>query len=257
MGALQEVFENRDFLKEFTLQQLRTKYRGSVLGYLWAILVPLVLFATMAFVFSIINNLNAGSFAPYFFGGYIPWLLFVNSGSGATMSIVGNRHLLAHIRTPKATFPVSVLLINLVELLGFLAATLVIMLALRSNFSPAMLFLPVAIVIVSVFVLGVSFLFATINVFVRDFMFVWTAFSTLWFFCTPIIFPLSQLNPIYRKYFELNPILPFIQLFQDPISKGLLPSAETIVLSLIYAVILFIFGATVFTRSQKSFYPYL
>jgi lipopolysaccharide transport system permease protein len=257
MGLIREALDNREFLKEFTLQQLRSRYRNSVLGYLWALIIPLLVFATFAFIFSVVNRLNARSFAPYFFGGYLPWLLFVNTSSGAMTAIVGNSHLITRIKAPKSIFPISILLVNLVEFAGFTVATLAIMALLRADFSPAMLFLPIASAILLLLVLGVCFLFATINVFLRDFSFLWYPVSFLWFFCTPIIFPLSQLTPEHRKYFELNPMLPFIQLFQDPISKGVLPSLETIVVSIIYAVILYVFGSAVFARSQKSFYAYL
>lgn len=257
MGLIKEALDNREFLKEFTLQQLRSRYRNSVLGYLWTLLVPLILFASLAFIFSVINHLDTRKFGPYFFGGYLPWLLFVNASLGATGAILGNGSLINRIKVPKSVFPVSILLVNLVDFGGFTAATLLIMVFVGADFSAAMLFLPIASAILILFVLGVCFLFATINVFVRDFFFAWASLSTLWFFCTPIIYPLSQVNPEHRKYFELNPILPFIQLFQDPISKGALPSMETIVISIIYAVILFVFGSAVFARSQKSFYAYL
>jgi ABC-type polysaccharide/polyol phosphate export permease len=120
-----------------------------------------------------------------------------------------------------------------------------------------MLFLPISAAILIVFVAGICYLFASINVFLRDFGFIWTSVSILWFFCSPIFFPLSQLTPAHRKYFELNPFLPFLQLFQDPISKGVLPSVEAIAISTVYAVVLLFVGSTVFARSQKSFYAYL
>jgi lipopolysaccharide transport system permease protein len=257
MGVLKEAIDNREFLREFTLQQLRSRYRNSVLGYLWALLVPLMVFATFAFIFAVVNGLNVREFAPYFFAGYVPWLLFVNTGTGATAAIVGNSHMITRIRTPKSVFPVSVLMVNLIEFLGFVVATLVLMVLLQAKFSLAMLFLPIASVILLVFALGISFLFATVNVFFRDFSFMWYTLSFLWFFCTPIVFPLTQVAPVYRKYFELNPMLPFVRMFQEPISVGVLPSADTVLMAIIYSVIVFVFGTAVFARSQKSFYSYL
>jgi ABC-type polysaccharide/polyol phosphate export permease len=257
MAPLKEALDNREFLKEFTLQQLRSKYRNSVLGYLWALLMPLSVFATFTLIFAVVNRLNPTTYAPFFFAGYLPWLLFQNTASAATTSIVGNAHILTRIRAPKSVFPVSALLINLVEFAGFAAATLLLMALLKAKFSLAMLFIPVAAIILVVFVLGIAFLFATINVFFRDFAFFWQTASFLLFFSTPILFPLTQISPAFRPYFELNPILPFIRMFQEPISGGAMPSLETVVLAIIYAVILFVFGATVFSRAQKSFYSYL
>ena len=257
MGLLKEALDNREFLKEFTLQQLRGRYRNSVLGYLWTLLIPLLLFATFAFVFSVVNRLDSRTFAPFFFSGYLPWLLFVNTANAATTSVVGNAHIITKIRAPKSIFPLSALLVNLVEFGGFVVATLALMALLNAKFTPAMLFIPVATAILVVFVLGIAFLFSTIQVFFRDFTFMWTSLSFLLFFCTPILFPLTQVSPAFRPYFELNPLLPFVRMFQEPISKGVLPSLETITVSSLYAVVLFVFGASVFSRAQKSFYSYL
>jgi lipopolysaccharide transport system permease protein len=257
MGLIREALDNREFLKEFTLQQLRSRYRNSVLGYLWALLIPLMLFATFAFIFSVVNRLDSRVYAPFFFAGYLPWLLFVNTANSATTSVVGNAHIITRIRAPKSVFPVSALLVNLIEFGGFVVATLVLMALLKAKFTFAMLFVPVAAAILVVFVLGIAFLFATIQVFFRDFMFLWSTLSFLLFFCTPILFPLTQVAPVFRHYFELNPLLPFVRMFQEPISKGVLPSLETIIVSMLYAVVLFVFGSAVFSRAQKSFYSYL
>jgi lipopolysaccharide transport system permease protein len=257
MGVIREALDNREFLTEFTLQQLRSRYRNSVLGYLWALVIPLMMFATFAFIFSVVNRLSAREYAPYFFGGYLPWLLFVNTANSATTSVVGNAGIITRIRAPKSVFPISAMLVNLIEFGGFIAATLILMALLNAKFTLAMLFVPVASAILVVFVLGIAFLFSTIQVFFRDFVFLWSTASFLLFFCTPILFPMSQISPTIRPYFELNPLIPFVRMFQEPISKGTLPSIETVLLAVIYSVILFVFGASVFSRAQKSFYSYL
>jgi lipopolysaccharide transport system permease protein len=257
MGLLREALDNREFLKEFTLQQLRGRYRNSVLGYLWALLIPLMMFATFAFIFAVVNRLDSRTYAPFFFAGYLPWLLFINTSNAATISVVANAHIITRIRAPKSVFPVSALLVNLIEFGGFVAATLILMVLLKAKFTLAMLFIPVAAAILVVFVLGIAFLFATIQVFFRDFMFLWSTLSFLLFFCTPILFPLTQIAPAFRPFFELNPLLPFVRMFQDPISLGQLPSLDTIIVSVLYSVVLFVFGAAVFSRAQKSFYSYL
>jgi lipopolysaccharide transport system permease protein len=257
MGAILEALDHREFLREFTLQQLRSRYRNSVLGYLWALVIPLMTFATFAVIFAVVNRLNPTEYAPFFFGGYLPWLLFINTSNAATSSVVGNANIITRIRAPKAVFPMSALLVNLIEFGGFVVATLILMVLLHAKFTLAMLFLPVSAVILFVFVLGIAFLFATIQVFFRDFVFLWSTVSFMLFFSTPILFPLTQVSPAYRPYFELNPLIPFVRMFQDPISKGVLPSVETVGIAIIYSVVFLVLGVTVFSRAQKSFYSYL
>jgi ABC-type polysaccharide/polyol phosphate export permease len=126
-----------------------------------------------------------------------------------------------------------------------------------SKFTAALLFLPAAVLILSVFVLGLSYLFAAANVFLRDFAFMWTTVSFLWFVCSPIMYPMEAIAPENQKYFEMNPLLPLIRLFQDPMGKGVLPQPETILLACVYAAVTFVLGTSIFARSQRSFYSYL
>lgn len=257
MQVIREAVDHREFLKQFTLQQLRGRYRGSVLGYVWTLLMPLLTLGMFAFVFAVINRMDARTFAPQFFGGYIPWMFFSSAATAAAGSIAGSAYLITRVRTPKAVFPLSAVLLSGVELLAFLPAAFVLMAVLGSPFSPAMLFLPVSVLMLALFAMGVAFLFATIQVFLRDFVFLWTTASFLWFFCTPIVYPLSSLAPAHQRYFELNPLLPFIRLFQDPIARGVLPAPETVAAAAFLGVVTFAAGAAVFSRAQRSFYAYL
>jgi ABC-type polysaccharide/polyol phosphate export permease len=77
------------------------------------------------------------------------------------------------------------------------------------------------------------------------------------FFFTPIIYSMLQIPPAYRPLWELNPLLPFIQLFRIPLALGQLPPADSIIVSAVYALVTFVAGSAFFFRSQRSFYSYL
>jgi ABC-type polysaccharide/polyol phosphate export permease len=106
-------------------------------------------------------------------------------------------------------------------------------------------------------VLGVSFLFAAVNVFLRDFQFLWTSVSFLWFFFTPILYRITVLPAHVRPYFAMNPLVPFISLFQKPICDGALPPLATLGLAILYSVTMLGVGLTAFSRSERLFYLYL
>ena len=257
MKEYKDLLEYREFLRQYTLQQLRNRYRGSVLGFLWTLINPAMVCLTFTLVFSYINRMEMRTFGVYFFSGFIPWTFFQTGTNQAIGSIVGNPHYITRVYLPKVIFPLAAVLINFVDFLAALPLIFLIMYLTGAAWSQALLVLPLSILLLSLFVIGLGLLFATINVYLRDFQFLWTSLSFMLFFFTPIIFPITMIPPQARGYFELNPVYSFIRLFQDPISKGTMPSMEVVALSAVYAVLAVLVGALSFSRAQKSFYMYL
>lgn len=255
--ALRDVFGHWEFLKQLTLLQLRARYRGSILGFLWALLVPLFFFGSMTIVFSFINGVPMHIFGIYLFSGYVAWQFFATTATQASGCILQNAHLITRIRTPNAVYPFVTVLVNLVEFAASMVVLLAFMLYWNSPITPALLVLPLSCFLLIVFVTGVSFAFAATNVFFRDFSFIWTTVSFVWFFFTPILYPYERIPVSFRPYFEMNPFLPYVRLFQEPINSGVFPSAQTIGIAAIYALVMFVFGTFFFVRSQRSFYLYV
>ncbi|HYP13207.1 MAG TPA: ABC transporter permease [Bryobacteraceae bacterium] len=257
MEVIRETIEHKEFLKQFTLQQLRGRYRGSALGFLWTFFIPVLTLAAFTLFFSIINRGNGGSRLPMVLSAYAPWLFFTTATGMAIYSIVANSVYITKVRSPKSILPLSMVVISLIELAAFVLALLLFVPLVGGSIGPAVLFLPVSIVLLSVFTLGFCLLVATMNVFLRDVALLWVPLSLVWFLLTPIFYRIEDVPAEFRVLLEANPILPFIRLFQDPIAHGVLPSAETIVMATLYAVIMFSFGSAIFTKSQKSFYSYV
>ena len=257
LQELSRVLEYKEFLSQFTVQQLRTRYRASLLGFFWTLLNPILTCLVLSIVFSYINRWNLSTTGMYFFAGYIPWTFFLVATSSATFAIVGNANYVNRICIPRAIFPISTTLVNLADLCAGMLVVMVFMAIFGGHFTPALATLPLAMVLMGTFVLGLSFLFAAVNVFLRDFQFLWASVSFLWFFFTPILYRISVIPPAVRPYFEMNPVLPFIRLFQQPISDGVVPSMETFGLAVLYSILAVGVGVPAFFRSERSFYLYL
>jgi ABC-type polysaccharide/polyol phosphate export permease len=257
MHSLRELLQYREFLVQTILQQMRSRYRGSVLGFLWTLLNPLLTVAILSVIFSYINNWDLKTFGLFFFSGYVPWLFFCNSASMATGAIVGNHFYVTKIYVPRLVFPLAVVALNLVDLGVSLMALLALAFLVGAHITAAWIWLPVSIVLTVLFTIGVSLLFAAATVFLRDFQFLWSNLSMMLFFFSPILFTLERIPPSARPYFELNPILPFLRLFQNPIFDGRAPAPETLALATAQAVVSLLLGYGVFVRAQRSFYLYL
>jgi lipopolysaccharide transport system permease protein len=257
LDELKRLAEYREFVKQFALQQLRVRYRGSVLGFVWTLLFPLLTCVSFTLIFGYISHADLKSYGVYFLSGYVPWLFFVNSASLANGSILGNANYVSKILVPKSVFPISSVFMSLVDLLAGLLALAIVMVFVSAPFSASLLIVPVSVVLTAAFTLGVCLLFASLNVFLRDFGHLWAVVSFLWFFFTPILYPMKNIPAGPRQYFELNPILPFIRLFQNPISNGTLPDPQTFLLAAVYSVASLLLGFTFFARQQRRFYLYL
>lgn len=257
LDELKKLVEYKEFLKQFAVQQLRVRYRGSILGFIWTLLFPLLTCVSFTIIFGYISHADLKSYGVYFLSGYVPWLFFVISTSLANGSILGNANYVSRILVPKSVFPISTVFMGLVDLMAGLLALAIVMVFVSAPFSASLLILPVSVVLTVAFTLGVCLLFASLNVFLRDFGHLWGVVSFLWFFFTPILYPIKNIPEGPRQYFEMNPILPFIRLFQNPISSGSLPDLQTFMLAAVYSVASLLLGFTIFARQQRRFYLYL
>jgi ABC-2 type transport system permease protein len=254
---LKQLIDYREFLRQYVQQMLHSRYRGSVLGFLWSLLNPLFICITFSVLFSSISGQPLHTYGVFFFSGYMPWTFFVSAVGGAIMSVVGNSHYVTRIYVPKTIFPLSVALVSFIDLLVAMPILFGVMIVSGAPLTPALLILPLSLLFLLLFTAGLCFLFASINVFLRDFSHLWTSLSFLWFFFSPILYPLEKVPAYVRPLLEANPIVPFLRMFQDPVSRGVFPDPGTILIAGVGSAIVAVVGFTVFTRSQKLFYLYL
>lgn len=257
MQLFREILEYKAFFREFTLQQMRSRYRGSVLGFLWTLLTPLLLFGTFGVIFSYINRADLKTFLPFFFAGYIPWLFFTKVAESAVYSVVNNAVFVSRVRVPRGVFPLTAVAVNLPEFGAIIAIAVPMIVVFSGALYPASAVLPLAFAVLLVFVTGVAYLFALLNVFFRDFSFLWVSVSFLWFFLTPILYPMETLSPGARQIVALNPFLPFVKLFQEPLTRGAVPSVETWAAACGIAAVTFLAGTATYQQLERRFYEYL
>ena len=257
IGRLKEAYEYREFLRELVYQQLHQRYQGSVLGFLWTLVLPLLTFGCFSVIFSFLNHWELKDYGIYFFSGYIFWILFSNSCLGAAESVVGNPAYVTRVYVPKILLPVASVAVSVVDLLASFVVLGALMLFWGAPFSWAMLFLPVAVLIAIPFVLGMALLCALANVFLRDFRYLLSSLLFLWFFFCPILWKAEIAPARFRLLLLLNPVTPFLSTFQMPIWKSELPSGLAVAASAGLSLGVLVLGILCFLRSERRFYYYL
>jgi ABC-2 type transport system permease protein/lipopolysaccharide transport system permease protein len=210
-------------IQNMVVQELRVRYQRSILGFCWTLLNPLLMMATLSWVFSYLIKMRSSDNYPLFlFAGMVPWGFLSGSLNECAFCIISNEGLIRKIYLPKLVFPIARVLTNLLTFVLSLAAMYLLLLPMGARLTPSIISLPIVIVIFAVFTLGLSLIVATANTFYRDCGHLVAVFLQAWYFATPIIYPMETFEDSqWRLLF--NPALYFIELFHDILCKGQWP----------------------------------
>jgi ABC-2 type transport system permease protein len=253
MKKVAEIYRYRELLKNLIVNELKLRYRRSLLGFLWTMLNPLLTMIVLTVVMSTLLRFQIEDYWVLLVAGLLPWIFFAQSVNTSLMSIVGKGSLLSKVYIPKALIPLSAVLACCVNFLLALVPMLVLILATGRELNETILFLPAAIVLFTIFTCGFAFLFSCLNVFFRDFTHMTEVILSIWFYLSPVWYTVSLVPEEYRYLFYWNPLLYLIELFRLPIYEGILPSLETIGIATGSAFGSFLLGFMVFLRFERYF----
>ena len=262
--------KNRILLRELTKTDFKLRYQGSVLGYLWALLRPLLMFAILYFVFAVIMNFNneIPHYPVYLLTGTVLWSFFTECTSQGIQAVVSRGDLLRKVSFPKYIVVVSATFTALINLA--INMVVVILFALINGVIPtaSWLMVPVWILELYTFSLGLSFLLGAINVKYRDITSIWDVVIQALFYAVPIIYPVSMVignglsasRLLVAKIMLANPIAQTIQdiryslITTESITVWNFPSGwYWKALPLLLVFFLLIFSALFFRRKSKFF----
>jgi homopolymeric O-antigen transport system permease protein len=234
------------------VQELKVRYQRSFLGFIWTILNPLLMLATLGFVFSHLIK-GVENYTLFLFAGMVPWNFLSASLNDSAVSIIMNEGLIRKIYVPKLIFPLARVLIALVTLVFSLSAMFLMLWPLGARPSWSMLSLPLALGLFAIFTLGLSLIVATANTFYRDCGHLISVFLQAWYFLTPILYPFdSESFPDHSRWMlRLNPAFYFIELFHDILSSGQWPRSGLIAMAAVIAAATLGVGYAVF-KSQED-----
>jgi ABC-2 type transport system permease protein len=248
-----ELIRYRDLLVSLVRRDLTVRYKRSVLGFLWTMLNPLLVMLVMTVVFSNLFRFDIECFPVYVLAGLLLYNFFSQSTTHAMHNIVWGGGLLNKIYVPKAIFVVSVICVGLVNLLLALIPLALIMLATGHAFSPALLFLPAALLLTLLFALGVGLAVAALAVFFVDLVDIYQVGLTILLYLTPLFYPVKVVPSQYLFLIHLNPMYYFVEIFRQPIYLGTLPETDILMRATLLAVIALGVGWGFFARKADEF----
>jgi ABC-2 type transport system permease protein len=254
---MRDLLRYRDLVSTLVMRDLKVRYRRSTIGFVWTMLQPLLMMAVFHVVFSTIftTKLPGGqegfpNYPLYALCGILFWNFFSQSIVSSMNSLRLNAGLLQKLPVPKVVFPLATVLSGVVNMLLALIPLFLLLLATGSKFTPAMLFLPVAILIAALFTLGAGLLLAPLAVFFSDVVELIGVLLTLMMYLTPIFYPKEIVPEHMRWIVRFNPVRSILEVFRDPIYQGEIPPLSHLSVALTIAVVALILGVWCFRRSS-------
>ena len=254
-----EVFQHyRPLLEQLVVKDIKLKYRRSFLGYLWRILNPLIIIGIMVLVFSNMFRFDIENYPVYLIIGQTIFNFVSDATNQAMWSITGNAALMKKTYVPKYIFTLSRVTSSFVNMVFALGAMLLVFVICRIRFNWNMLFIPVILVQVYIFALGLGLFLASGTVFFRDIQYIYGAFLTAWTYATPLFYPIGQL-PLKLQWLikHFNPLYSFIAQFRTIVLNGMLPDVRLIIYGFFVSLLMMGIGTLVFLKSQDKFILYI
>lgn len=252
------LYDFRYLIKQLVSKDIKLKYRRSFLGYLWSVLNPLLVMLVMVIVFSSMFRFDIANYPAYLIIGQTLFSYMTEATNQSLTSITGNAPLLKKVYVPKYVFTLSKVTSALVNLLFSMGAMLVVFIITRVQFSFYMLLIPVVLIELYLFCLGLSLFLAQLSVFFRDIQYIYAVVTTAWMYLTPIFYPMEQLPDTMQRLIKIfNPLYHYINQFRILVLEHRMPSVYTFTYGFIIALVFLLFGTWSFQKNQDRFILYI
>lgn len=256
-AVLAEYIQNfkkfRPLLNELIARDIKIKYRKSVLGVLWTLLNPLFMMIVLSVVFSNLFKFDVENFPVYLLSGQLIFNFFSESTTNAMSAILANGSLIKKIYVPKYLFVLSRVFSSTINLLASFTAMVCVMLAMRVDLHYTVLLVPIPLLFIVMFSLGVGLLLSALTVKFRDIMHLYSVFVTALMYLTPVIYPMSILPAWLKPIVTLNPITNILEMFRAVMLYNSFPGIKSMLIAIVECVIVLAIGLYVFYKKQDEF----
>lgn len=251
------VIKYQWLLRELIIRDLKIKYRRSVLGYLWSVLNPLMLMMVLTVVFSTMFRFDIPNYPVYLLAGQLIFGFFSEATNMAMLSILGGASLIKKVYLPKYIFPLSRTLSSFTTMIFSLLALFIVMVATNTTWHITIVLLPIVLLYVLIFTIGISLILSVLVVYFRDVQYLYGVFLTALNYLTPIFYPVSVLPEWLKNIMVFNPMYNFIEMFRKIILYGVWPTALEHLICIGFAIGALALGVWIFNNNQRNFILYI
>jgi ABC-2 type transport system permease protein len=252
--SLTSLRQYRHLLGNLVLKDLKLKYRGSVIGFVWSLANPIVMVAVYTFAFTRILPVGSPQFVFYLMLGLLSWTFFAGSAAMSTSAIADNGGLLKSVWFPRAILPTATVLFNLVQyLLTVLVFIPVMLVYYQVPLAAPMWLFPIVVALQSLMTIGVALILATATAFFRDVRHLVDVAIAVLFWATPIVYEADRLRPGLRRIILLSPMSPYVTAYHDIFYYRRWPDPDIWATTIGYATVALVVGLWLIVRYEDSF----
>ncbi|MBS6642260.1 MAG: ABC transporter permease [Clostridiaceae bacterium] len=254
MQLAKELYAYREMIFSLVRRDLQGRYKGSILGFFWTFLNPLLQLVVYTLVFSIILRSDVEDYYLHLFVALVPWLFFSTSVSGGSSCIRCQQDMVKKIYFPREVLPIAFTTSQFVNmLLSFVVVLIVVAFSGRGLNFIAVLYLPVIMLVEYMLSLGSALIVSAATVYIRDLEYLLGIITMAWQFLTPIMYSIDLIPERYMSLYMLNPMTPVIIAYRDILYYGRAPHLSTLIHATGVGIGLLIIGFIVFGKLKRHF----
>jgi lipopolysaccharide transport system permease protein len=255
------LVERRTLLFQLVKRDFQQRYIGSAAGWIWGLIHPLVLLGVYTFIFGSLLKTSPGpgqvtqNYPLFLFSGMLPWLLFSETVQRSSGSIVEQSNLVTKTMFPSEIVPVSIFLSSLVSHLLAVGLFIVAVVIEMRRLSPMIILLPLCMLFLGLLSVGIGWIAAALQVYLRDTTQVVMVIMTLWFWATPIMIPESKWQEFPRAaqiFLSANPLVYLVRAYREML-LGTTAAPRDLAISAVFGVVAFVCGGFFFRHMKRGF----
>lgn len=251
---LTEQVQYRELLYQMTRRDLLLRYKQTVMGFGWAIFMPLVNTVVFSVIFMRVAPLDVGMPYPLFaFCGLLAWNFSASSFRFALNSLTSNTNLVTKVYFPREIFPLAAVLVSLVDFAVGSVAVVVLMIYYRVPPTWAIAALPLVVFVHVMFTASMCLVLAMANLFYRDVKYLFEVLITVWMFATAVLYPVANISTRFGLLLQLNPLTPIIDGYRSVLIRGTLPDPVPFGTAAVISLVFFVTSWLYFHRAEFQF----
>ncbi|MBI5127065.1 ABC transporter permease [Candidatus Roizmanbacteria bacterium] len=252
-------FSYRELLFNLARREISQRYKQSILGYAWVILNPLFQLLVLTFVFSTIFRVSSFNvpYAIFLIVGLLPWNFFAQSLSSSVNALTSNSSLITKIYFPREILVYGTIMAKIVDFFYSCLVLILFFIYFKVPLNSQILWVIPIFIIQLIFTAGLSLLISTFNLFYRDIQYLLNLVISLWFYLTPILYPVEQFPEKYRWIFIFNPMSVIINAYRQTVLGGGEPNLNSLGIATVTSILFFIVSFLIFKKSEGKFADYV
>lgn len=254
INNLKNLITSKGLLGNLIKKELKVKYNSSALGFFWSLLNPLLMMLVFTIVFSkMLAFFEVENYPIFLLCALLPWN-FLNIGLMSSVgSIIGNANLVKKTFFPREALPMSTVIAHFINFLLSLPIFFILLTLFRYDYYFYLPILVIVILLQLIFVTGLALLFSCINVFFRDTQHFIEIILLVWYFITPIFYPIKIIPSRFIFIYKLNPMAGYVSVYRDLLYNTKMPSIETLIYLAVVSVLIFSVSYIIFYRFEPVF----